>query len=48
MVLSCEFCKIFKNTVFYRTPSVAASEMLSRYSKLVNYNLKASWQLNIC
>ena len=23
---SCEYCKIFKNTFFYRTPSVAASE----------------------
>ena len=24
-VFSCEFCKIFKNTFFYRTPQVAAS-----------------------
>ena len=23
---SCEFCEIFKNTFFYRTPPVAASE----------------------
>ena len=25
-VLSCEFCKIFKNTCFYRTPPVATSD----------------------
>ena len=25
-VFSCEFCEIFKNTFFYRTPLVAASE----------------------
>ena len=25
-VFSCEFFEIFKNTFFYRTPSVAASE----------------------
>ena len=25
-VFSCEFCKIFKNTYFYRTPLVATSE----------------------
>ena len=24
-VLSCEFCEIFRNTFFYRTPPVAAS-----------------------
>ena len=24
-VFSCEFCEIFKNTFFYRTPLVAAS-----------------------
>ena len=24
-VFSCEFCEIFKNTYFYRTPLVAAS-----------------------
>ena len=26
-VFSCEFCEIFKNTIFYRTPPVAASEL---------------------
>ena len=25
---SCEFCEIFKNTFFYRTPPVAASDNL--------------------
>ena len=25
LVLSCEFCEIFKNTFFYRTPPMAAS-----------------------
>ena len=36
-VFSCEFCKIFKNTFFYRTPPVAASnETSSRDSEKVN------------
>ena len=26
LVLSCEFCEIFKNTYFHRTPPVAASD----------------------
>ena len=30
-VLSCEFCEILKNTFFYRTPLVAASERTSFY-----------------
>ena len=29
LVFSCEFCEIFKNTFFYRTPPVAPSEMWS-------------------
>ena len=28
-VFSCKFCEIFKNTIFYRTPPVVASELLS-------------------
>ena len=28
-VFSCEFCKISKNTFFYRTPPVAASVLIS-------------------
>ena len=27
-MFSCEFCKIFKETFFYRTPPVAASDIL--------------------
>ena len=27
-LFSCEFCQIFKNTIFYRTPLVVASESL--------------------
>ena len=30
-VFSSEFCEIFKNTYFYRTPLVAASEMLLNF-----------------
>ena len=29
--LSCEYCKVFKNSFFHKTPSVAASE------KLINF-----------
>ena len=32
-VFSCEFCEIFKNTYFYRTPLVTASA-LKKYTKL--------------
>ena len=28
-MLSCEICEIFKNTIFYRTPPVAASVIVS-------------------
>ena len=31
---SCEFCEIFKNTFFYRTPPVAASVAISQNSPL--------------
>ena len=30
LVISCEFCEIFKNTCFYRAPPVAASEITGR------------------
>ena len=30
-VFSCEFCKISKNTFFYRTPPVAASAVFGQY-----------------
>ena len=29
-VFSCEFCEIFKNTYFYRTPLVAASVLFRK------------------
>ena len=28
-MFSCEFCEIFKNTYFYRTPLVAASDAVN-------------------
>ena len=33
-VFSCEFCEIFKNTFFYRTPPVAASVSLRKMNPL--------------
>ena len=30
-VFSCEFCEIFKNTIFYRTPLITASVSLEEY-----------------
>ena len=32
-VFSCEFCEISKNTFFYRTPLVAASEYYAMFIK---------------
>ena len=32
-VFSCEFCEIYKNTFFHRTPPVAASETIHKWSK---------------
>ena len=31
-MFSCEFCEIFKNNFFYRTPLVAASETINLVS----------------
>ena len=39
-VFSCEFCEISKNTIFYRTPPVAASEILSNVS--ISHPVKSS------
>ena len=33
-VFSCEFCKIYKNTFYYRTPAVAASGVLINFAIL--------------
>ena len=34
-VFSCDICKLFKNTFFYRTPPVAASEKKKSKLKLL-------------
>ena len=34
-VISCEFCKIFRNNYFHRTPTVAASEMTGIYETII-------------
>ena len=36
-VFSCEFCEIFKNTFFYRTPPVAASVIWFCSTVILNY-----------
>ena len=35
---SCEYCEIFKNSFFHKTPPVAASE------KFINFPGKHQWQ----
>ena len=44
-VFSCEFCKIFKNTNFYRTPLVGASKnsFIISYSCWTNIQFWTSW-----
>ena len=38
-MFSCEFCEIYKNTYFYRTPPVVASEVcLYSWDYRINYN----------
>ena len=32
-VFSCEFCEIFKNTFFHRTPLVAASDIQNHFQE---------------
>ena len=34
-MFSCEFCEIIKNTFFYRTPTVAASDYLINFGLLL-------------
>ena len=36
--LSCEYCEIFKNNFFYKTPPAAASE------KFINFPGKHQWR----
>ena len=42
-MFSCEICEIFKNTYFYRTPPVAASE-----SKEIKQIGTGSENLDVC
>ena len=37
-LFSCEFCEISKNTSFYRTPLVAASENADNPTKTIKLN----------
>ena len=37
-VFSCEYCEMFKNSFFYRTPAMGA---------FVNYNIKASFMAKV-
>ena len=36
-VFSCEFCKISKNTFYYKTPLVAASELLDLSIEILTF-----------
>ena len=39
-VLSCEFCEIYQNTFYYRTPLVAASGVLTNFAILEPFSNK--------
>ena len=39
-VFSCEFCEIYKNTLYYRTPLVAASGVLVSFAILEPFSNK--------
>ena len=41
-VFSCEFCKIYKNTFYYRTPLVAASGVLINFAILEPFSNKVA------
>ena len=41
-VLSCEFCEIYKNTFYYRTPLVAASGVLINFAILEPFSNKVA------
>ena len=43
-VLSCEFCKIFMNNFFYRTPPIAASVIAQQRFVGLQEVLKTSWR----
>ena len=51
-VFSCEFCEISKNTLFYKAPPVAASELLKQFLKNLHHRCLAMskiclWSYNI-
>ena len=41
-VFSCEFCKIYKNTFYYRTPLVVASSVLINFAILEPFSNKVA------
>ena len=41
-VLSCEFCEIYKNTFYYRTPLVTASGVLINFAILEPFSNKVA------
>ena len=41
-VFSCEFCEIYKNTFYYRTPQVAASGVLINFAILERFSNKVA------
>ena len=41
-VLSCEFCEIYKNTFYYRTPLVAVSGVLINFAILEPFSNKVA------
>ena len=41
-VFSCEFCEIYKNTFYYRTPLVAASGVLINFAILEPFSYKVA------
>ena len=43
-MFSCELCKMFKNTFFYRTPPVAASDWTLRFQKS-SLKMVRAWSL---
>ena len=45
-VFSCEFCEIYKNTFYYRTPLVAASGVLINFAILEPFSNKVAGPFN--
>ena len=41
-VFSCEFCEIYKKTSYYRTPLVAASDVLINFAILEPFSNKVA------